>query len=87
MYDLKSYATQAKNLVLNVPEMEAKVLEATNDDAWSVLPLGSPLASLAPLFPTTLSCPRYGGNSVLVRRQGWPLPAVPRPSPQGVSLT
>lgn len=36
MYDLKSYATQAKNLVLNVPEMEAKVLEATNDDAWCV---------------------------------------------------
>lgn len=37
MYDVKSYYNQAKNLVLNVPEMEAKVLEATNDDAWCVL--------------------------------------------------
>lgn len=36
MYDVKSYYNQAKNLVLNVPEMEAKVLEATNDDAWCV---------------------------------------------------
>ena len=35
MYDLKSYYTQAKNAVLNVSEMEAKVREATNDDPWS----------------------------------------------------
>lgn len=34
MYDIKSYYNQAKNMVLNVSEMEAKVLEATNDDAW-----------------------------------------------------
>lgn len=34
MYDLKSYYAQAKNMVLNVSETEAKVLEATNDDAW-----------------------------------------------------
>ncbi|KAK4689446.1 hypothetical protein P7C73_g664, partial [Tremellales sp. Uapishka_1] len=34
MYDLKSYYTQAKNMVLNVSEMEAKVREATNEDAW-----------------------------------------------------
>jgi epsin len=27
---------QAKNMVLNVSEMEAKVQEATNDDPWSV---------------------------------------------------
>ena len=26
--------TQAKNVVLNVSEMEAKVQEATNDEAW-----------------------------------------------------
>ena len=36
MYDLKTYYNQAKNIVLQVPEMEAKVLEATNEDAWSV---------------------------------------------------
>lgn len=31
---------QAKNVVLNVSEMEAKVREATNDDPWCVhLPL------------------------------------------------
>ncbi|EIW66127.1 hypothetical protein TREMEDRAFT_70257 [Tremella mesenterica DSM 1558] len=34
MYDLKTYYTQAKNAVLNVSEMEAKVREATNDDPW-----------------------------------------------------
>jgi epsin len=28
--------TQAKNAVLNVSEMEAKVQEATNDEAWWV---------------------------------------------------
>ncbi|KAF8575391.1 ENTH-domain-containing protein [Ramaria rubella] len=34
MYDIKSYYNQAKNMVLNVSEMEAKVREATNDDPW-----------------------------------------------------
>nr|ODO01221.1 ENTH domain-containing protein c [Cryptococcus depauperatus CBS 7855] len=34
MYDVKSYYTQAKNAILNVSEMEAKVKEATNDDPW-----------------------------------------------------
>lgn len=34
MYDLKSYYTQAKNMVLNISDMEAKVREATNDDTW-----------------------------------------------------
>ncbi|KZT59407.1 ENTH-domain-containing protein [Calocera cornea HHB12733] len=34
MYDIKSFYNQAKNMVLNVSEMEAKVREATNDDAW-----------------------------------------------------
>jgi epsin len=34
MYDIKSYYNQAKNVVLNVSEMEAKVREATNDDPW-----------------------------------------------------
>ncbi|KAL7423875.1 Epsin-3, clathrin recruitment and traffic between the Golgi and endosome [Cryptotrichosporon argae] len=34
MYDIKSYYNQAKNMVLNIPEMEAKVREATNEDPW-----------------------------------------------------
>ncbi|EIW81077.1 ENTH-domain-containing protein [Coniophora puteana RWD-64-598 SS2] len=34
VYDLKSYYNQAKNVILNVSEMEAKVKEATNDDPW-----------------------------------------------------
>lgn len=34
VYDLKTYYNQAKNIVLQVSEMEAKVLEATNEDAW-----------------------------------------------------
>jgi hypothetical protein len=34
VYDLKSYYNQAKNAVLNIPEMEAKVREATNEDPW-----------------------------------------------------
>jgi len=34
MYDIKSYYNQAKNMVMNVSEMEAKVQEATNDEAW-----------------------------------------------------
>ncbi|QRV77722.1 epsin amino-terminal-like (ENTH) domain protein [Ceratobasidium sp. AG-Ba] len=34
MYDLKSMYNQAKNMVLNVSEMEAKVRDATNDDPW-----------------------------------------------------
>ncbi|KAF8648771.1 hypothetical protein AX16_006178 [Volvariella volvacea WC 439] len=34
MYDLKSMYNQAKNVVLNISEMEAKVREATNDDPW-----------------------------------------------------
>ncbi|CED85122.1 Equilibrative nucleoside transporter protein [Phaffia rhodozyma] len=34
MYDLKSYYSTAKNMVLNIPPYEAKVLEATNSDAW-----------------------------------------------------
>jgi hypothetical protein len=29
-------SVQAKNVVLNVSEMEAKVREATNDDPWCV---------------------------------------------------
>jgi hypothetical protein len=36
MYDIKSYYNQAKNAVLNVSEMEAKVREATNDEPWCV---------------------------------------------------
>lgn len=34
MYDVKSYYNQAKNMVLNLSETEAKVREATNDDPW-----------------------------------------------------
>ncbi|WWD19925.1 hypothetical protein CI109_104397 [Kwoniella shandongensis] len=34
MYDVKSYYNQAKNVVFNVSETEAKVREATNDDPW-----------------------------------------------------
>ncbi|KAL6304442.1 hypothetical protein BKA93DRAFT_784005 [Sparassis latifolia] len=34
MYDIKSMYNQAKNVVFNVSEMEAKVREATNDDPW-----------------------------------------------------
>ncbi|KDQ25492.1 hypothetical protein PLEOSDRAFT_1113460 [Pleurotus ostreatus PC15] len=34
LYDIKSMYNQAKNVVLNVTEMEAKVREATNDDPW-----------------------------------------------------
>ncbi|KAH7099466.1 hypothetical protein BKA62DRAFT_709670 [Auriculariales sp. MPI-PUGE-AT-0066] len=34
MYDVKSMYNQAKNVVLNVSEMEAKVRDATNDDPW-----------------------------------------------------
>ncbi|KAJ8481753.1 hypothetical protein ONZ45_g15196 [Pleurotus djamor] len=34
MYDIKSMYNQAKNVVLNVTEMEAKVREATNDEPW-----------------------------------------------------
>ncbi|KZT28737.1 ENTH-domain-containing protein [Neolentinus lepideus HHB14362 ss-1] len=34
VYDLKSMYNQAKNMVLNVSEMEAKVREATNDEPW-----------------------------------------------------
>lgn len=33
-YDVKSYYDKAKNMVMNYTEMEAKVREATNDDAW-----------------------------------------------------
>jgi len=36
MYDIKSYYNSAKNMVLNIPEMEAKVREATNEDPWCV---------------------------------------------------
>ncbi|PAV16795.1 ENTH-domain-containing [Pyrrhoderma noxium] len=34
LYDIKSMYNQAKNMVLNVSEMEAKVREATNDEPW-----------------------------------------------------
>ncbi|KAF7365619.1 ENTH-domain-containing protein [Mycena venus] len=34
MYDIKSMYNQAKNVVLNVSEIEAKVREATNDEPW-----------------------------------------------------
>ncbi|XP_006462443.1 hypothetical protein AGABI2DRAFT_179182 [Agaricus bisporus var. bisporus H97] len=34
LYDIKSMYNQAKNVVLNVSETEAKVREATNDDPW-----------------------------------------------------
>ncbi|KAM6494275.1 hypothetical protein JOM56_010636 [Amanita muscaria] len=34
LYDIKSVYNQAKNMVLNVSETEAKVREATNDDPW-----------------------------------------------------
>ncbi|KAF9453168.1 ENTH-domain-containing protein [Macrolepiota fuliginosa MF-IS2] len=34
MYDIKSMYNQAKNVVLNVSETEAKVREATNDEPW-----------------------------------------------------
>jgi len=34
LYDIKSMYTQAKNVVFNVSEMEAKVREATNEDPW-----------------------------------------------------
>ena len=41
MYDVKSYIEQAKNMVLNLSEMEAKVAEATNNDPWYVLLLSA----------------------------------------------
>ncbi|OCH90414.1 ENTH-domain-containing protein [Obba rivulosa] len=34
LYDIKSMYNQAKNVVFNVSEMEAKVREATNDEPW-----------------------------------------------------
>ncbi|KAH9850193.1 hypothetical protein C2E23DRAFT_328990 [Lenzites betulinus] len=34
MYDIKSMVNQAKNVVFNVSEMEAKVRDATNDEPW-----------------------------------------------------
>ncbi|KAI6129725.1 hypothetical protein EDD16DRAFT_1804609 [Pisolithus croceorrhizus] len=34
LYDIKAMYNQAKNAVFNVSEMEAKVLEATNDEPW-----------------------------------------------------
>ncbi|KAF8631013.1 hypothetical protein AX15_002626 [Amanita polypyramis BW_CC] len=34
LYDIRSMYTQAKNVVLNISETEAKVREATNDDPW-----------------------------------------------------
>ncbi|KAI0272899.1 hypothetical protein BGY98DRAFT_1000735 [Russula aff. rugulosa BPL654] len=34
LYDIKSMYNQAKNVVFNVSEMEAKVREATNEDPW-----------------------------------------------------
>ncbi|KAH7885204.1 hypothetical protein F5I97DRAFT_1347265 [Phlebopus sp. FC_14] len=34
IYDLKAMYNQAKNVVLNVSEMEAKVREASNDEPW-----------------------------------------------------
>ncbi|KAJ3481000.1 hypothetical protein NLI96_g7962 [Meripilus lineatus] len=34
MYDIKNMYNQAKNVVLNVSEMEAKVRDATNDEPW-----------------------------------------------------
>ncbi|KAN0127975.1 hypothetical protein V8E53_014229 [Lactarius tabidus] len=34
LYDIKTMYNQAKNVVLNVSEMEAKVREATNEDPW-----------------------------------------------------
>ncbi|KAJ7205673.1 ENTH-domain-containing protein [Mycena rebaudengoi] len=34
LYDIKSMYNQAKNVVLNVSEIEAKVREATNDEPW-----------------------------------------------------
>ncbi|PPQ65896.1 hypothetical protein CVT26_000916 [Gymnopilus dilepis] len=34
LYDIKSMYNQAKNVVLNISEMEAKVREATNDEPW-----------------------------------------------------
>ena len=41
MYDVKSYIEQAKNMVLNLSEMEAKGAEATNNDPWYVLLLSA----------------------------------------------
>ena len=46
MYDVKSYYNQAKNMVLNVSETEAKVREATNDDPWLVFVILTPLELL-----------------------------------------
>ncbi|KAG1746036.1 uncharacterized protein EDB91DRAFT_1268988 [Suillus paluster] len=34
VYDIKSMYNQAKNVVLNVSEMESKVRDATNDEPW-----------------------------------------------------
>ncbi|KAK4048480.1 Epsin-3, clathrin recruitment and traffic between the Golgi and endosome [Microbotryomycetes sp. JL221] len=34
MYDVKTYVNKAKNMVLNLSEIETKVREATNDDTW-----------------------------------------------------
>ncbi|ORY73830.1 hypothetical protein BCR35DRAFT_306937 [Leucosporidium creatinivorum] len=34
MYDVKSTINKAKNIVLNLSEIESKVREATNDDPW-----------------------------------------------------
>lgn len=34
VYDVQKAYTTAKNVILNVPEFEAKVNEATNDDPW-----------------------------------------------------
>lgn len=37
LYDIKAGVRQVQNAVMNYTEMEAKVREATNNDAWYVL--------------------------------------------------
>lgn len=36
LYDIKSVVNKAKNVALNLSEIEIKVRDATNDDAWCV---------------------------------------------------
>lgn len=50
---------QAKNIVLNVSEMEAKVREATNDDPWCVVVIGGDPVSVPPAH-SNVSCAQTG---------------------------
>lgn len=69
VYDVTSALNKAKNIVLNLSEIEIKVRDCTTNDPWYVVPLVLDTSCCFPFFPVDKSeCSLLNQTGVPARR-------------------